>query len=99
MDGSGAPRSLCRSRSEPQTPTAAHPRPGLWFLKVHTLERMREMGVGREEVVAALDWPEVRYPASRGRFIARRGRLAICFRNHAVVTVLWRGRDFIREAC
>jgi len=60
---------------------------------------MREMGLERPEVVQALDNPEVRYPDRYGHIIACGGRLAVCFSGDTVVTVLWRGREFTREAC
>lgn len=69
-----------------------------WFLTMHAIARMHEMGLDRSEVVAALDNPEVQYPDRLGHLIACGGRLAVCFTGDTVVTVLWRGREFAREA-
>lgn len=99
MIGSGSRRSLrypCFGLQQPvKTDSIGSSR---WFLTMHAISRMREMDLERSEVVAALDDPEIRYPARGGRYLACRGALAICFENDTVVTVLWR-HEFTREAC
>lgn len=63
-----------------------------WFITMHALARMVEMGVERPEVVACLDEPELTrrcFPLPRR--IATRGRIAVVFDpdRHTVVTVIW----------
>lgn len=73
------------------TPPARPARAGLagWFFTVHALYRMAEMLVVRGEVFAALDDPQVAYPARGDRLISVRGRLAVVSAERVVVTVLW----------
>jgi hypothetical protein len=85
----------CRTRRE----CCCGNQPTPWFLTMHAIKRMREMGLDRSEVVAALDDPEVQYPDRLGHLIACGGRLAVCFTGDTVVTVLWRGREFVRAVC
>jgi hypothetical protein len=87
-------RHRCRSRRE----CCCGNQPTPWFLTMHAIARAREMGVTRDEVVAVLDDPEIRYSARGGRFLACRGDLAVCFENNTVVSVLWR-HEFTRAAC
>lgn len=68
-------------------------KPVRWFLSLHALERMREMGIERDEVVHALDQPEVVYPVREGRLGAIGGRLCVIIDDDSVVTVLWRGLE------
>lgn len=68
-----------------------------WKFTAHAMDRMTEMGVARNEVLATVVRPEARYdsgfghPAGRG--IALRGRLAVVYQKATkeIVTVLWRG--------
>lgn len=74
-----------------------------WRFTLHAKARMAEMGVDRREVLSAAVKPKVRYTGSRGhppgREIRCRGRVAIVVRPAPaprVITVLWRGRVFVR---
>lgn len=75
-------------------PSSASPRP---FLTMHALDRCREMGVTRAEVVDALERFDVRYPSTArygpGRFVSTRARLAVVHTaTREVITVLWNGQ-------
>jgi hypothetical protein len=60
-----------------------------WFLSLHSLERMAEMGVNRCQVVDAIEDAEVTYPAIGGgnRFFSKKGTLAVCWTEDVIVTV------------
>jgi hypothetical protein len=80
-------RGLDRQPTPPARPARAR-LPG-WFFTVHALHRMAEMLVARGEVLAALDDPQVAYPARGDRLMSVRGRLAVVSAERVVVTVLW----------
>jgi hypothetical protein len=65
-----------------------------WFLCMHALERCREMGLDRAQVVTAIEDAEVTW-SSRGRVVAALGNIAVVFsrEGNVVVTVLWRTQD------
>lgn len=64
-----------------------------WFLSRHALQRCREMGLTRLDVVAVLDEPEVSYPAGDERTMSIRGDLAVCWIHDVVISVLWHTPD------
>ena len=67
-----------------------------WRFSYHARRRMEEMGVTEEEVLAALDEPEVAYPQHPkiypDREVHAAGRVAACVvvDEGVVVTVVWR---------
>jgi hypothetical protein len=81
-------------------PLARPVRAGLpgWFFTVHALHRMAEMLVARGEVLAALDDPQVAYPARGDRLMSVRGRLAVVSAQRVVVTVLWHTGEIYHRA-
>jgi hypothetical protein len=56
---------------------------------MHALERCLEMRITRTDVVDVLDGAEVVYPAGGGRTMSIRGRLAVCWIDDVVISVLW----------
>ena len=52
----------------------------------------------RGEVLAALNEPEVEYPARGGRRMAERDRLAVVRADDVVVTVFWRTTEIYYRA-
>lgn len=68
-----------------------------WFITGHCMNRMREMNVGRAEVLEAISNPELDYPGGDqvkypdGRRVYTRGRLAVVAHplRRDVITVLW----------
>jgi hypothetical protein len=82
-------------------PPQLGPRP---FLTRHALQRCREMGVERAEVVHALRSYVARYPSpahyGKGRFVSVAGRLAVVHTaTLLVITVLWNGKTGRDIAC
>ena len=69
-----------------------------WFFTMHALQRMAEMAVPRSDVLAALNEPEVSYPAQRGRHMAVRGSLAVLSAGEVIVTVLWHTSEIYYRA-
>lgn len=70
-----------------------------WFLSLHALVRMQEMGVERNEVVAVLNAPEIDYPSRQAACRTAVGeRIAVAYEpaSRRVVTVLYRGREYAR---
>ena len=68
------------------------------FITRHALQRCREMGVDRNEVVEAIVRFESRYPShpsyGSDRHVSVGGRLAIVHTaTLEVITVLWAGRE------
>jgi len=67
-----------------------------WKISQHAHERMTEMGLTRRDVLAAVKHPDLTRPGSRDlpdRQIVVGDDLVVVLaqRDHAIVTVLWRG--------
>lgn len=69
-------------------------------LTSHAFQRIQQMTVGIEEIVAAVECPTCRYPSpphhGPGRTISVQGRLAVVHTDGApttVITVLWDGES------
>ena len=67
-------------------------------LSEHGFHRTREMNVGVDELVAAIDNPTLSYPSppeyGPGRRVSVHGRLAVIHTDHpnpTIITVLWNG--------
>jgi hypothetical protein len=76
-------------------------RPPAWFITIHTMKRMQQMGVTRKEVMDCLHphFRETDYP-SPPRYgvnarVSTRGRLAVVYKpdTREVVTVLWNRKE------
>lgn len=69
------------------------------FLSKHARQRCTEMGVEVDEVLAAVERWELRYPSppeyGPDRMVSVAGRLAVVHTStlDVVITVLWRGRE------
>lgn len=70
-----------------------------WFLSLHALHRVCEMGLERADVIRALAQPEVTW-SSGGRQVAALGSIAVVSipNDNIVVTVLWRTQDRYERA-
>ncbi|HEX9711732.1 MAG TPA: hypothetical protein VGB52_04155 [Actinomycetota bacterium] len=75
-----------------------------WKICDHAKQRLDEMGLSRRDVLTALKQREVEYPGSlrhpEGRRVACWDRLAVVFNpaTRTVITVLWRGIEFVRPS-
>lgn len=73
-----------------------------WFLSTHALDRMREMGVTRDDVEQTLRCPRFDVPdLKHGTGDRRRAygdRLVVPYAGDVVISVLWRSDDkpFVR---
>jgi len=64
------------------------PKQRRWFLSMHAIRRVREMGLTRADVIEVLEDAEV-LRQTRGGNLASRGPIAVCWADDVVITVLW----------